>query len=58
MGPLRFGKGELYKTFPAEKVIFHKDDLFDQKGLVKVSFNSHFLMIKCPISNAYDVLNV
>ena len=38
------------KTFPAEKVTFHKIDLFDWKGLVKVTFNLPFLNLKCPIS--------
>ena len=39
MGPLRFSKGDLYKTFPAEKVTLYKGELFSWKGLVKVTFN-------------------
>ena len=44
IGPLSYSKCDLYlylyNAFPAEKVSFHKDDLFDGKGLVNVTFIS------------------
>ena len=49
MGPLRFSKDDLYKTFPTENVNFHNDDLFGFEGLVKVIFDSPFLNLKGPI---------
>ena len=55
MGPLRCCEGELYKTFSAVKVTFHKGDLFGWKGLVKVTFNSPFLNLKVPISKTFKL---
>ena len=52
MGPLRFRKGDLYKTFKritSKKGHPSYDDLFGWKGLVKITFNSPFLNFKGPI---------
>ena len=44
IGPLSLSKCDLYlnlyNAFPAEKVSFHKDDLFDGKDLANVTFIS------------------
>ena len=58
MGPLIFGKCDLYKTFPAEKVTYHKGDLFNLKGLLKLNFNSPSLNLKSPISKTFKFLKV
>ena len=58
MGPLRFSKGDLYKTFPAENVTFHKGDILGWQGLVNVTINSPFLNIKGPISKTFNWLKV
>ena len=48
MGPLRSSKGDLYKTFPAENVTFHKIYLFSWKGLLKLTLNSPVPFLKAP----------
>ena len=58
MCPLIYGKGDIYKTFPAEKVTYHKGDLFNLNGLVKMSFNSPSLNLKGPISKTFKFLKV
>ena len=58
MGPLRIGKCDSYKTFPAEKVSFHKSELFGWKGLVDGTFNSSFLNLKDPIPKTFKLLKV
>ena len=58
MGPLRLIRADLYKTFTAEKVSFHKGDLFDWKGLVTMTFNSPFLNLTGPISKTFKLLKV
>ena len=53
MGPLRFNKGNLFKTFPVVKVTFHKGDTLACKGLVKVTFTSPFLNLKGHIPKTF-----
>ena len=57
-GPLRFGIGNIYKTFPAEKVTFHKGHFFGWKCFVKVSFNSPFLNLKGSISKTFKLSKI
>ena len=58
MGPLRFSKCDLSKTFPAEKVTFHNGDFFNSKGLVKVTFNSPFPNLVGPIPKTFPAEKV